>query len=170
MIDPIDSHLARRLRELRRARGLTGDDMAVAARSCGLTWTRPTCSKIESGARRLLAAELLTLPAVFAAATAERSGSDAPPVTLDDLLDPHPPMPAPQPVPVTEAERKAAARLGVDTPTLARLCDDLWGRSFLAERDHRVAALPVPPPSPRSLQAARGHATRTMLTDLAAAR
>jgi hypothetical protein len=63
-----------------------------------------------------------------------------------------------------EAERKAAAKLGVSPVVIAAAAYALWGRSLSEERDRRVAALGEAPA--RTVQARRGHVTRTLLAEL----
>lgn len=163
MIDPIDSHLARRLRELRRERNVTADGLAVTARRLGLGWSRSTVSAIETGVRGLSARELVALPVVFAAID---EGTGRPPVTIDDLYPVRQTAPPRHPVAgATEVEYRIARQLGVTVDQLDRLCRRLWGRNLVDERDRRVTEGPRPLTA-RSLQARRGHATRTMLTEL----
>lgn len=67
------------LRQLRVAEGRTQDDVARAARACGLTWGRSSVAQVEDGSKALTAVELLVLPMVV-----HRSlGVDA---SLDELL------------------------------------------------------------------------------------
>lgn len=68
-----------------------------------------------------------------------------------------------------DAERKAARKLGVDSLRLSVAAHGRYGRSFTAERNDRVAEQAPADASPRSLQALRGHVTRAMLAELAAA-
>jgi hypothetical protein len=65
----------------------------------------------------------------------------------------------------TEAETRAAARLGVDPAQLKMASQVLWDRTFEEERDMRAGA-DAPGQSAAALQARRGHATRAMLADL----
>lgn len=68
--------------------------------------------------------------------------------------------------PPTEAETRAASRLGVD-PYLVQLASlGLWDRSFEAERDARVSVIADEPAS--AIARRRGHATRAMLSQLQA--
>lgn len=66
-----------------------------------------------------------------------------------------------------EAERKAARRLGVEPYDVALASLQLWGRCLTDERDARVAAASEPDAPPRTIQALRGHITRTLLAELA---
>jgi transcriptional regulator with XRE-family HTH domain len=68
-----------------------------------------------------------------------------------------------------DAERKAARKLGVEALQLSVAAHGRYGRSFTAERDARVAEQAPEDALPRSLQALRGHVTRTMLAELAPA-
>ncbi|MFG3235011.1 helix-turn-helix transcriptional regulator [Streptomyces antibioticus] len=68
-----------------------------------------------------------------------------------------------------EAETKGAKRLNTTPQYVAYASRELWGRGLAEERDARLAERPEPPASPRALQAARGHVTRTLLNELAPA-
>ncbi len=61
----VTSNVARRVRELREAAGRRQEDVAVAARQCGLAWGRSTVAMLESGRYDLKADELLALPLVL---------------------------------------------------------------------------------------------------------
>jgi DNA-binding XRE family transcriptional regulator len=69
----------------------------------------------------------------------------------------------------SDAERKAARKVGVDALKLSVAAHGRYGRSFTAERDARVAEQAPADAAPRSLQALRGHVTRVMLAELAPA-
>lgn len=60
--------------------------------------------------------------------------------------------------------RDAAGRLGVTVESLEEASLARWGRSFLQERDRRVGDVSMA--NPRSVQAWRGHATRTLVGEL----
>jgi transcriptional regulator with XRE-family HTH domain len=66
----------------------------------------------------------------------------------------------------SEAEVKAARKLGVSPQAIAKTAEALWGRSLTAERDARIAASGGGPRTARSLQAVRGHVTRALLEEL----
>lgn len=61
-----------------------------------------------------------------------------------------------------EAEQKAARRIDVPAGFVGLAAHALWGRSFTAERDARVAERAAEGASDRSLQAIRGHVTRDL--------
>ncbi|MFF4347854.1 helix-turn-helix domain-containing protein [Streptomyces sp. NPDC001530] len=65
-----------------------------------------------------------------------------------------------------EAEIKAAKRLDTTPEYVAYTARELWGRGLAAERDARLAERAELPESPRALQAARGHITRALLSEL----
>ena len=65
-----------------------------------------------------------------------------------------------------DADRKAALRLGVAPEDVSRAAESLWGRTLTEERDERVAALAPEDATPRSMQALRGHITRTLLREI----
>ena len=65
----------------------------------------------------------------------------------------------------TEAETRAAARLGVEPAQLKMAARVLWGRDFEEERDARAGA-GASGQSASAVQARRGHAARAMLAEL----
>ncbi|WP_300611040.1 helix-turn-helix transcriptional regulator [Trebonia sp.] len=67
----------------------------------------------------------------------------------------------------TEAETRAAERLGVDPAQLKMASQALWDQSFEEERDARAGS-DTPGQSAATVQARRGHAARAMLTELKA--
>jgi len=67
---------------------------------------------------------------------------------------------------LSDAERKAARRLGTFPLAVAAAARKRWGQSFTDERDKRVAAEAPTDATPRTLQALRGHITRRMIDDL----
>ena len=71
--------------------------------------------------------------------------------------------------PPDEAETKAAKKLGTTPHYVAYAARELWGHGLVAEREARLGERPDLPESPRALQAARGHITRTLIEELAPA-
>jgi transcriptional regulator with XRE-family HTH domain len=67
-----------------------------------------------------------------------------------------------------ETLRRVARSLGIDPMVAATRARFLWRRSLSRERDARVAALAEPDTPARSLQALRGHVTRTLVSELRA--
>jgi transcriptional regulator with XRE-family HTH domain len=65
-----------------------------------------------------------------------------------------------------EAEQKAAARFKTSPLAVARVARKLWGCSFTAERDRRVAERHTTDKSPRTIQALRGHVARELIEEL----
>ncbi|MFF1732020.1 helix-turn-helix transcriptional regulator [Streptomyces sp. NPDC058247] len=65
-----------------------------------------------------------------------------------------------------EAEGKAAKRLGTTPEFVAYAARALWGRGLAAERDERLRARSAAPETPRALQSARGHITRTLIKEM----
>lgn len=57
--------IGKRVKALREAAGVRQEDVATAARACGLSWGRSTVAMLESGKRRLDPEELLLLPVVL---------------------------------------------------------------------------------------------------------
>jgi transcriptional regulator with XRE-family HTH domain len=65
-----------------------------------------------------------------------------------------------------EAETKAAKRLNTTPAYVAYTAREMWGRGLAEERDARLAERGDVPDTPRALQAARGHVTRTLIAEL----
>lgn len=65
-----------------------------------------------------------------------------------------------------DAEMKAARRLGVPQIDIVGAAHRLWGRTLTAERDARVAHDAGSNVDRRTLQALRGHVTRTLVAEL----
>jgi len=65
-----------------------------------------------------------------------------------------------------ETEAKAAKRLDTTAEYVAFAARETWGRGLAEERDRRLAERPDTPESARALQAARGHITRTLISEL----
>jgi transcriptional regulator with XRE-family HTH domain len=68
--------------------------------------------------------------------------------------------------PIGVAEHKASRSLGVSPEEVARAAGSLWSRSLTEERDVRLSKLALKGSSPRTIQALRGHITRTLLKEL----
>jgi transcriptional regulator with XRE-family HTH domain len=64
-IPQLSAVVGAKVRELRQAQGATQEEVAAAARRCGLSWDRSTVTRIEDGARGLTAEELLLLPVLL---------------------------------------------------------------------------------------------------------
>jgi transcriptional regulator with XRE-family HTH domain len=182
-----------RIREIRETERKSQEQLALAVRQLGLDWVRGTIASIETGARDLsFTYEVFVLAAALGRPVKDLlpdadekisvagvlfSGKD-----LEQMLTASPSkirhrvLHAPT-LAVTvkaseaelrieargEAERKVAARLGVDPLDVAKAARRLWNRAWTAERDRRISA---PGATPRSLQARRGHASREMLKEL----
>lgn len=129
------------------------EEVASAMRRLGVPWRQSTVGKVERGARPLLAIELINLVRVLTAAQAKHC-------PWPELLI------APPIETFSEAERRAARRLGIDPSRLAALALVRWGRSWTDERDRRAGESG----DRRSRQAMAGHATREMLGELRRAR
>ncbi|WP_405750046.1 helix-turn-helix domain-containing protein [Streptomyces sp. NBC_00012] len=65
-----------------------------------------------------------------------------------------------------EAETKAAKRLNTTPNYVAYTSRELWGRGLAEERDERLSDRGDVPESPRAVQAARGHVTRALISEL----
>jgi hypothetical protein len=187
--------IAFHVRSLREHDRITQEELAAAAQRLGFGWGRSTIAAIEAGDRDLSAEELLALPYMLSEASAQKiPGIQAAGTALFEVLRPgsrevlalsdvleltrgeaeefiDKGAPALRvkhrsDAVVTEAERKAAARLGIDVERLQTAALTLWGHALPWERDRRVSEHRANA-SPRSLQALRGHITRELLTELA---
>ncbi len=156
----------------------------MSARDCGLGWDRATVAAIETGRRELTLTEGFFLPHVLR----EVIGHE---VAVWELLDedakvaigpetwmsgkhvryalgadnPKAEWLAIEPVIwPTDAERKAAIRLGVTPKAVMLRGLRLWGRRLDAERDQRLGDTSQVPA--RTVQARRGHLTRQLIAEL----
>jgi hypothetical protein len=66
----------------------------------------------------------------------------------------------------SDAEMKAARRLGTTPDAIATAAEKLWKRPLDAERDDRVREQAPENASTRTTQALRGHVTRALLEEL----
>lgn len=66
----------------------------------------------------------------------------------------------------SDAELKAARKLGVTPDAVATAAETLWDRPLAEERDARVRDQVAKDASVRTLQALRGHVTRALLEEL----
>lgn len=173
---------------------LTQDEVAAAAQRLGFPWGRSTVAAIEAGDREISAEELLALPFILSEAVAQFPGFTAAGMPLSALalpgktarlaLSEHLELTHTQAQrylergdpayrvktagdAVTEADRKAARRLGVEVDVLLSAAYTLWDRSLPAERDRRVSGRSGPDATARTVQALRGHVTRELLGELA---
>ncbi|BDU05429.1 hypothetical protein FMUBM48_16920 [Nocardia cyriacigeorgica] len=182
----LDAVVRERLIHLRKERGWTQAQLAMAARALGLRWTTSVVGSIESGVQRVdRLLDVASLCAIFG-------------LPVDDLLrgDAEIDLPNGDRAPLSQirkalagqyssveiktetyAERIGAEdpdelerignRIGIDRNLLRHLSEEAFGtRFFLAERDKRAGITADTPP--RSAQAKRGHATRGMLAEVQA--
>lgn len=68
-VDALTAAIGKRLRTWREEAGRRQEDVALAARACGLKWGRSTVAMLEGGSRRLEVSELLLLPMIVQVAT-----------------------------------------------------------------------------------------------------
>ena len=145
------------VRRLRLARKMTQVDLAEAM-SGRAGWTATTVAWVETGRRRLTAAELLHLCEVLRCRPhALVEGIDQAPVVsrdLDEVVGQA----------VRDEERKNAKRLGVSVEQFRALVQARYGRTFRDERDSRAKV--TRRMSQRTAQAKRGHATRRIIEEL----
>ncbi len=62
---PLGAIIGEGLRSVRQLHNLNQDDIATAARACGLRWDRATVAGVETGRRRLDIGEYLLLPVIL---------------------------------------------------------------------------------------------------------
>ncbi|MGI8680651.1 MAG: hypothetical protein ACR2JO_00655 [Mycobacteriales bacterium] len=185
---PLSAVIGAGLAAWRAQQGLRQEDVAFNARHVGLTWTRATVASVELGRRELTATELLLLPVALEEAAAVESAP------LWELVDENAKVtvsagtwlsgrhvryllggPNPQQewligeptadLP-TEAETKAAGRLGVAPETVVRRGRARWGHRLDDEREQRLGDTSGVPA--RTVQARRGHITRQLIAELQA--
>src|SRR5215213_4985276 len=172
--------VGRRVRGLRTTHGRTQEDVADAARSLGLDWTRSSVASLESEVRGLSAEELLLLPAILSRVTGlkislEKLLSIAPTQALrlerseltdhgieimvfrPDLHESRATDSLTEARPLLESEMAAARRLGLTYPVFTKLSIKLWGDVYTTERERRLYELGGDDMSPRTRQATRGH-------------
>lgn len=67
----------------------------------------------------------------------------------------------------TEAEQRAARRLGIGVAELSNLAHSIWApHGFVEEREWRVSQLDVDRSAARTMQAVRGQVTRALLAEI----
>ncbi len=180
--ESISAVLGRGLASMRASQQLRQEDVAEAMQGLGLAWERVTVAAVEVGRRTITLLEGAALNVVLGELTEGKtriwdlvdetatvrfgprsvlSGTHV--RYLLGMTNPGDEWIVVDAIP-TAAERKAAARLGVDVDRLRRLSEALWGHHFDAERDGRL--MPVDGESARSTQARRGHIARELVTEL----
>lgn len=175
----LDEVIADNVRRLREQLGWRQADLAEAMH-LRAGWSTSTVSWVESLRRRVDAAELvwlcdalgvsvdellaapgstrvsmsggLPVPLALLRRTATRGGAVAKPVQTPDAALVH------------DDERRAAARLGITADEFRAVMVAQFGRSLAGERDRRLGDVSML--SPRSVQAKRGHATRTIISEV----
>jgi transcriptional regulator with XRE-family HTH domain len=84
---PLSAAIGERMRRLREERGLRQEDVAQAARQLGYRWTRVAVAQLETGQRRLSAAEFLALPDMLNVATQAQASLFEPSRAAVELAD-----------------------------------------------------------------------------------
>ena len=154
--------LGRVFRAWRRGNGWTRADLlAEVIMFCedGPRWTEQTVKAVENGTRTLTLAEFLIAQDSGLSDTAVRA-------CFTVWGPPFPQGRESWARPASEAEQKAARKLGVTTRELREASLSLFGRFMDAERDARTDAKHHPD-SARTRQAVRGHVTRQIQQELA---
>jgi hypothetical protein len=165
------------LRELRGDK--TQEQLAQSVSFFGLRWTRATIAALETGRRDLSKIEELVLATVLGRPLTELYDSHGKDVQLQlttrfawampadswsKLIRGEPVAGANAQRTFTEAEQKAAAKLGIKPASVSLLAGELWGRSLTEERDRRLAESGVG----GDKRAHAGHITRGLLDELRA--
>ena len=187
-VDELDGVISRNIRELLHQRGMRQSELAALMSAAGLQWTPNRVAQVVTGRRPVTLLELAVLcGGVFEVPLAQLlAGSDEISLPRGDTLSldvlrmgladgeglagqvqaskrlrdayaEH-----------EEATLKAARRLGVPREELDALARAAWGRSLPSERDRRLLSVKEPADSPRTIQARRGHITRSLLDELQA--
>jgi transcriptional regulator with XRE-family HTH domain len=189
-VDELDGRLAGRLRAILENEGRRREDLAREMAVLGFRWTGNTVSQVINGRRGLSLLELagvcealgspllellgpgeVTLPngrsvtvAQIAKAVSTGGGDWQARAMVRAVFGPaHREF--------EEVDTKAARRLGVAPDEVRAASLHLWNRPLAAERDHRIRTDDLDTGSPdgrRTLQARRGHATRTLVDELKA--
>jgi transcriptional regulator with XRE-family HTH domain len=184
--------IGRNVRTLREMSGRSQDLLSRELRSAGLNWTRSQLAKAERGERGISIEELVILadalgvPVSALVASPGRvaltpqtsvSGRSLQLMLEGKKVRPHD-FETPlsrgdwsayeRGVPWADANARAAQRLGATKQEIHAASVRLWGRVLLDEREARVEELTAGLNlDARSLQAARGHTTRTLMQELA---
>jgi len=171
--------VARNAVQLRRNRGWTQLDLARAMSDVGMEWTPGRAQEVESYGGTLSFPEVLGLCWALSVPLADLLGGDEAislPETgrqiglsaFRDALSGRGAIRLPNPKAADAADveevRTKAADLAISPDVFIELCRQRFGRSFRVERDHRAGDLSAL--RPRSAQVKRGHAGRTVLSDL----
>lgn len=189
-MDELDGVIAQRLRALLEEKGLRQQDLAADLGTLGFKWTPNRVAQVVTGRRPLSLLEaagvcealgvpladllgsadaVVTLPTGFTVTAADiaeavRSGGGRweERAAVGALF-------GPTRREFEEATAKAARRLGVTPDEVELAAMRLWGRPLGAERDHRIRSDDIDlnaAENRRTLQARRGHATRTLVDEL----
>ena len=179
LVARLEHVVARNAVRLRRERGLTQLDLARAMSAVGMGWTPGRAQQVESFAGTLSMPEILGLCWVLHVPIADLLDGDDqvgvpgsartfPLHQFRDALTGHGAIRQPdrraENAAAVEEVRAKAANLGLGTGVFIKLCQQRFGHSFRTERDQRAGDLSKL--SPRSAQVKRGHAARTVLSDL----
>jgi transcriptional regulator with XRE-family HTH domain len=197
LVEQLTSNVANNLKRLREAAGRTQEDVATAARRCGIKWGRSTVGMLEAGAYELKAVELVLLPEILIEAGiadvtlrslllgdgGDVQVTDRRRIASDELgrllgggrkasgigwIQTSEIFAAGNPEHYPEAEQKAARKFGIHPALVVSIARDLWGQTLTEERDYRVAENAPADASARTIQALRAHATRELLAELEA--
>ena len=154
--------LGQRLREHREQAALRQDQVARRARDAGRNWKSATVAAIETGKRELSLDEFFAL-----------RGFPATDEVLRDLFDKAAgwgrAFAKVRSEAALDAEIKAARKFEVAPDAIVSASRRLWGRTLTEERDRLLQLNSETGQGARARQALRGHITRQLLGQLAAA-
>jgi hypothetical protein len=184
---------AERLRHHRRELGATREDLAAYMRAAGHKWSELTVRDVENTSHELTREEWLRLLDAFGGAEGfygdvwlelSPGGRERPGRLAEIVAGIRPTAGEMDPetlarhrerydakVERAEAERKAAAALGVDVATIRATARQLWRRNLTRQREvdlKRELERRGGDSDARSRQAIRGHITRRLLKELRA--
>jgi len=170
------------LARIRAERGQTQREASAFLRERGLAWPPGNIGQLESGKRHSVRIEeLLMLSAAYEVKLWEWFKGESSVYLTDDLRIPREHLRlALRAKPfgllyginqvstryvTDEPERAAGLQLMMSLEEIQAAAERLWGHSMGEERDRRLGDTSAIQ-SPRSLQAKRGHATRTLIAEL----
>lgn len=190
----LDQVVGENVKRIRLEEGWTRDQVASQGWFVGLPWSHSTLTELEAGRRTISVAELVLLALTIDKGVNELlageghallgDGSEVPLSEIRDVLAGEVKDPGIVRMRIHvgrrqkydramlsasgEAEQKAARSFRVTPQTIAEAAYDLWRRSLTDERNARVEEElgETDSPSPRRIQALRGHVTRRLLSEI----
>lgn len=169
--------IARTMTELRTSRGWTQADLAWRMSTLGVRWTPNRVTQLETFRRPISLFETIALAWAFEVPITELLPGDgtveAPDGTLVPLANVRAALAgdasrqeAGRRLAYREEIRKLVKRIGVDQDTFERAAREVFGRSFLEEREARLGDTSAL--SKGSARTKRGHVTRALVDEIQA--